>query len=55
MFPQTKSVFKAAQVLGITWKQLPVEFKGFQVFMMLPETIMPVFIPQTGPHSKASS
>lgn len=31
MFPQTKSVFKAAQVLGITRKQLPVEFKGFRV------------------------
>lgn len=55
MFPQTKSVFKAARVLGVTRKQLPVEFQGFQVFMMLPETIMPVFIPQTEPHSKASS
>lgn len=30
MFPQTQSVFKAAQVLGITRKQLPVEFKGFR-------------------------
>lgn len=39
MFPQTQAVSKAAQVLGITRKQLPVEFKGFRVFVMLPETI----------------